>query len=133
MKRIVLLLLCACVCQQCHSWGFYGHRKINQMAIYLLPPQMMLLFKANAAFLEEHAVDPDKRRYAVTAEAPRHYIDLDRYGHFPFDSLPRKWNDAIKKYSPDTIQAHGIVPWWIQTMLTRLTTAFKEKKPGQDT
>ena len=88
---------------------------------------MMLLFKPNAAFLEEHAVDPDKRRYAVAEEAPRHYIDLDRYGHYPFDSLPRKWNDAVNKYSRDTINAHGIVPWWIQTMLARLTTAFKEK------
>ena len=127
MKRIVLLLLCACVYQQCHSWGFYGHRKINQLAVYLLPPQMMLLFKPHAAFLEEHAVDPDKRRYVVAAEAPRHYIDLDHYGHYPFDSLPRKWKDAVKKYSLDTIQAHGIVPWWVQTMLARLTTAFKEK------
>lgn len=127
MKRIVLMLLFACIYQQCHSWGFYGHQKINQLAIYLLPPQMMLLFKPNAAFLEEHAVDPDKRRYAVAEEAPRHYIDLDRYGHYPFDSLPRKWNDAVNKYSRDTINAHGIVPWWIQTMLARLTTAFKEK------
>jgi hypothetical protein len=34
--------------------------------------------------LEEHAVDPDKRRYAVVEEAPRHYIDMDTYGIFPF-------------------------------------------------
>jgi len=101
------------------------------MAVYLLPPQMMLLFKPNAAFLEEHAVDPDKRRYAVSAEAPRHYIDLDRYGHYPFDSLPRKWNDAVIKYSLDTIQSHGIVPWWVQTMLARLTAAFKEKNQAK--
>lgn len=88
---------------------------------------MLVLYKPYADFLVEHAVDPDKRRYAVPAEAPRHYIDIDKYGQYPYDSLPRKWNEAIAKYSPDSLHAHGIVPWWIQTMLWRLTNAFKEK------
>lgn len=26
---------------------------------------------------------------------------------------------------------HGIVPWWLQTMLSRLTTAFKEKNQAK--
>ncbi len=108
-------------------WGFYGHQKINYYAVFLLPPQMMVLYKPNIAFISEHSVDPDKRRYAVDEEGPRHYIDIDRYGKFPFDSLPRKWEEAIEKYSIDTIQKHGIVPWWVQTMQARLINAFKEK------
>lgn len=88
---------------------------------------MLVLYKAQADFLAEHAVDPDKRRYAIPEEGPRHYIDIDHYGVYPFDALPRNWKDAITKYTEDTLQAHGIVPWWIQTMLNRLTTAFKEK------
>ncbi len=88
---------------------------------------MMVLYKPNIDFISEHSVDPDKRRYAVDDEGPRHYIDIDRYGKFPFDSLPRKWEEAITKYSVDTIQKHGIVPWWVQTMQARLTNAFKEK------
>lgn len=88
---------------------------------------MMVLFKPQIDFLAEHAVDPDKRRYAVPEEGPRHYIDIDQYGTYPYDSLPRKWNDAVAKYSADTLNAHGIVPWWLQTMLFRLTDAFKEK------
>lgn len=87
----------------------------------------MVLYKPYADFLVEHAVDPDKRRYAVAAEGPRHYIDMDKYGAYPYDSIPRKWNEAVAKYSEDTLLAHGIVPWWIQTMLGRLTKAFKEK------
>ena len=87
---------------------------------------MMALYKPNISFIEEHSVDPDKRRYAVKDEAPRHYIDIDHYGQYPFDSLPRKWNDAVEKYSTDTLQAYGIVPWHIQVMLLRLTKAFKE-------
>lgn len=127
MKKILVLSFCLLSAQQCFCWGFYAHRKINYYAVFLLPPQMMVLYKPYADFLMEHAIDPDKRRYAVQAEGPRHYIDIDKYGVYPYDSLPRKWNDAVIKYSEDSLNAHGIVPWWIQTMLYRLTNAFKEK------
>jgi hypothetical protein len=88
---------------------------------------MMVLYKPHADFLTEHAVDPDKRRYVVAGEGAHHYIDMDRYGAYPYDSIPRKWDDAVARYSEDSLNAHGIVPWWIQTMLYRLTNAFKEK------
>ena len=92
---------------------------------------MMVLYKPNIEFLSEHAVDPDKRRYAVADEAPRHYIDIDRYGVYPYDSLPHKWTDAIAKYSEDTIRKHGIVPWWIPIMQRRLIQAFKDKNQAR--
>ena len=87
----------------------------------------MVLYKPNIAFISEHAVDPDKRRYAVTDEGPRHYIDIDHYGEYPYTALPHKWKDAVEKFSEDSLQMHGIVPWHIQVMLLRLTNAFKEK------
>lgn len=108
-------------------WGFYAHQKINYYAVFLLPPEMGVLYKTHISFLSEHAVDPDKRRYMVAEEGPRHYIDMDHYGKYPFDSLPRKWNDAAAKYTEDTLKQYGIVPWHVQTMLARLTAAFKEK------
>lgn len=107
-------------------WGFFGHQQINQLAVFLLPPEMMMLFKPNIHFLKEHAVDPDKRRYAVADEGPRHYIDIDHYGVYPYPSLPRKWKEAIEMYTEDSVKAHGIVPWHIQNMLLRLTKAFRE-------
>jgi hypothetical protein len=95
--------------------------------VFLLPPEMVAFYKPNIDFITEHAVDPDKRRYLLAAEGARHFIDLDHYGKAPFDSIPKKWSDAVAKFSVDTLMAYGIVPWWIQTMLERLTTAFKEK------
>lgn len=109
------------------SWGFYAHARINHLAVYLLPPEMMVLYKPNIAFLEEHATDPDKRRYAVVAEGPRHYIDIDHYGEYPYAALPRKWKEAVELYTEDTLTAYGIVPWHIQKMLVRLTEAFVQK------
>ncbi len=131
MKKIFLSSFFLLLSQQVFCWGFYAHKKINYYAVFLLPPEMMVLYKPNIDFITEHAVDPDKRRYAVPEEGPRHYIDIDRYGKYPYDSLPRKWNDAVAKYSEDTLNAYGIVPWWLQTMLSRLTNAFKEKNQAK--
>ena len=41
--------------------------------------------------------------------------------------MPRKWNDAVSKYSEDTLQAYGIVPWQIEIIYKRLVYAFIEK------
>lgn len=95
--------------------------------MFLLPPQMMMFYKPHIDFIENHAADPDKRRYLIAAEGARHYIDMDHYGSYPFNQLPRKWKEAVDKFGEDTLQAHGIVPWHIQVMLGRLTKAFKEK------
>lgn len=127
INKFLVTVLLLSTTMQSHAWGFYGHRQINYYAVFLLPPEMMVLYKPNIDFLTEHAVDPDKRRYAVKGEAPKHYIDIDQYGVYPWDSLPRGWNDAVKKYSEDSLNAYGIVPWWVQVMERRLTDAFKAK------
>ena len=131
MRKILLAVILLLLYHNSFCWGFYAHRKINYFAVFLLPPEMMVLYKPHIDFLEEHAVDPDKRRYAIAEEGPRHYIDIDHYGSYPYDSLPRKWNEAVARYSEDTLQAYGIVPWWLQIMLYRLTDAFKEKNQSK--
>lgn len=88
---------------------------------------MMTFYKPNIDFLKEHAVDPDKRRYIVAEEGCRHYIDLNRYGDYPFDELPRSWQQAVEKYGEETLKANGIVPWWVNIMLQRLTQAFRDR------
>lgn len=131
MKKIFFTFLILVFSQQCFCWGFYGHRKINYFAVFLLPPEMMLLYKTHIDFLSEHSVDPDKRRYAIPEEGPRHYIDIDHYDSYPFKELPHNYDSAVAKFGVDSIQAYGIVPWWVQTMLGRLTAAFKEKNQAK--
>lgn len=130
MKKAAQSLLLAVLLlhtQDVFCWGFYAHQQINYHAVFLLPPEMVVLYKPNILFLSEHATDPDKRRYAVPEEGPRHFIDIDHYGTFPFTALPRKWEEAVEKFGKDSLLLHGIVPWHIQTMLYRLTDAFKQK------
>lgn len=131
MRKLYLIVMCSCLWQQCFCWGFYAHKKINNYAVFLLPPQMLVLYKSRIDFLTAHAVDPDMRRYVVAVEGSRHYIDIDHYGKYPFESVPQKWDDAVAKFSEDSLQEYGIVPWWIQTMLRRLTAAFKEKNQAK--
>ncbi|HEY8919685.1 MAG TPA: zinc dependent phospholipase C family protein [Chitinophaga sp.] len=116
---------------QGNSWGFFAHQRINRLAVFSLPPEMLVFYKPQLEFITQHAVDPDKRRYAVAAEAPRHYIDIDHYGPPPFDSLPRSWQAAMVKYTADTLQQHGILPWHIPRMVARLTDAFEKKDAAQ--
>lgn len=118
----------------CQSWGFYGHRRINRMAVFVLPPEMVGFYKNNIEYITSHAVDPDKRRYASKNEAPRHYIDIDHYakeGKNPFKEMPRKWYDAVEKYSEDTLQSYGIVPWHVASMTKWLTKAFEEENANR--
>src|SRR5277367_1144774 len=114
MKKICCLVVLILLSYNCFCWGFYMHEKINYHAVFLLPPQMMILFKPNIGFLSEHAVGPDKRRYMIASEGAHHFLDIDHYGIYPFPNLPRDYNSAILKFSRDTLQKYGIVPWWSQ-------------------
>lgn len=118
------------------TWGFFGHKKINELAVYTLPAEMFGFYKHHIDYISEHAVDPDKRRYGVKGEAECHYIDVDHYCFDsaecnPFDNLPRRWTDAVGKYSEDSLRAHGIVPWHVYLMTQRLTAAMKEENVGR--
>ena len=109
------------------SWGFFGHKQINRMAVFTLPDEMIGFYKKHIDFITEHAVDPDKRRYGVEEEAPRHYIDIDHYGEKAFDEVPMFWKKAVEKYTEDTLKAYGINPWHVEKMMYKLTDAFKRE------
>ena len=106
------------------SWGFFAHKRINRLAVFSLPPEMIGFYKHNIGYITEKAINPDQRRYLVAEEAPRHYIDLDVYGDSAVYKLPRYWNKAVEKYTEDTLQAYGIVPWHINRVKDWLTGAF---------
>src|SRR5690606_11198791 len=125
--KLFLTLSFLSLYQHVFCWGFYAHQVINHQAVFSLPPSMIVFYKANIEFITTHAVDPDKRRYMVDEEGPRHFIDLNRYGKYPFELLPRNWDAAVEVYGEDSLRQHGIVPWWIGIMMTRLTNAFREK------
>lgn len=110
-----------------YRWGFYAHRRINRLAVFTIPPELIGFYKKHIVYLTENAINPDQRRYAVDDEAPRHYIDLDVYGDSALQVVPHNWFEAVEKYTEDTLQAYGIVPWHINLMKHLLTRAFEER------
>jgi hypothetical protein len=126
-KIIVFFLFLSSILCASIPWGFYAHKRVNRYAVFTLPEELVGFYKKHIDHLTEHAVDADKRRYAIKEDAPRHYIDIDHYGENPFQEMPRKWTDAVEKYSEDTLLTYGIVPWHIQTVYNRLVKAFEQK------
>lgn len=129
MKRLSKLILYGSILLVNSGWGFFSHQKINRLAVFILPPDMIGFYKKNISYLTEAAVHPDRRRYAVPDEAPRHYIDLDEYGDRAAYRLPRYWSEAVLEIGEDTLVAHGIVPWHIQRMYWQLKDAFLTQNP----
>ena len=80
------------------DWGFFGHRIINRFAVFTLPQEMLGFYKKHIEYLTQHAVDPDKRRYALKTEATRHYIDIDVWDSLPFEKIPRDFEKAVFEY-----------------------------------
>ncbi|MBC3541458.1 zinc dependent phospholipase C family protein [Rufibacter sediminis] len=110
-----------------HSWGFFGHKVIQQLAIYGLPKDMQKFYHRNMTLLVETSVRPDERRSSDPNEAPRHFIDLEAFGEHPLENMPHAWDAAAAKYSVDTLQKYGLVPWQVIKLKERLTQAFYKK------
>lgn len=101
------------------QWGFFGHRRLNQLAVFTLDQDMMPFFRANIEWITEHAVDPDKRRYATKHEAVRHYIDLDHWGKSEaYDHVPRDWTSALL-WQADLLVENGqdTITWSVDTII----------------
>ena len=122
-STIVSTIFCLCFLLF-SSWGFYGHKRINHLAVFTLPPEMIGFYKANIDYITEASVNPDRRRHSVVDEAARHYIDLDHYGDSVFRVMPKYWNEAVEKYTEDTLKAYGVVPWHVNRMYFQLRDAF---------
>jgi hypothetical protein len=119
ISGLVLIMLCS-------SWGFFAHYRINRLAVFTLPKAMSGFYKANIEFITEHAVSADKRRYVDSTEATRHFLDADHYGKNPFSKIPENWDDAVRKYTADTLDKYGTVPWAITYNYYWLVKAFKK-------
>ncbi len=109
------------------AWGFFAHKKINELAVYTLPVEMIGFYKKNINYIIEKSVQPDKRRYIDPSEAARHYIDIDHFGDSAIYKMPHNWYQAVELYSEDTLKAYGIVPWHILLLKKLLTDAFIER------
>jgi len=127
MKQRVIWIVALCALVGLSSWGFLMHRTIHQLAVYELPKPMQPFFYKNLDYIVKHSVRPDERRSKDSTEAPKHFIDFEAYGDSAAWKMPLTWDEAVAKYSKDTLFEYGYVPYVIMDMKEKLTKAFREK------
>lgn len=126
MKVIWKLITGILLTTTCCSWGFFAHYHINHLAVFILPEKMKGFYETNIQYLTEHAVSADKRRYVDSNEAPKHFLNADHFGKNPFSAIPQNYYDAAIKFTADTINKYGILPWAIQNNYFSLVRALKQ-------
>ncbi|NUR55596.1 MAG: hypothetical protein HOQ29_14210 [Acidobacteria bacterium] len=113
-----------------HAWGFSVHRFITERAVALLPAEIRPFFDVYRTTLVEHSIDPDTyRTIGFTEEPPRHFLDMDAYGPFPFKALPHDYRQAVAARGADFVTKNGVLPWRTEEIYARLREAFKQTTP----
>ena len=97
---------------------------INRLAAFSLPEETIGFYKPQIQYITEN---PGRRRYAVEGETEKHYLDLDFYGDSALQILPKYWNEAVKKFSDDSLRMNGIGLWSTYFTFLTLTKAFETK------
>ncbi len=116
------------------SWGFEGHKKITELAIDIIlnldefkgvDSKKLDYFKKflseNKSIIIERCVEPDMVRNEDKDEQYNHFIDIDRYGKYPFNELPRDKAKAIEKFGFSVVQKNGFLPWRIAEFMDSLS------------
>jgi len=114
--------------QNSRAWGRGGHRLVVNKAIDTLPPGIREFFDTNRNFLLQHVTDPLDVIAKTPAERHNHFIALDKYGRFPFETLPRDYKAAVTKFGKTKLEANGLLPWQIGVYSKKLTEALKDGK-----
>lgn len=107
------------------AFGFAAHRLAHEKAIGTLPPPLRELFAGNAAYLREHAVDPDLWAISgVPGEQPNHYLDMDAFGAYPFAEIPLSEAEHQARHGKKA-SSEGRVPWRVGEVYRELVAAFR--------
>lgn len=130
--RVVAALLLAAfivaIPARVNAWGFGAHKYIMGRALALLPPELRPFFEANRAYVVERTIDPDLwRTIGWEAESPRHFVDMDAYGPYPFKDLPHDYDEAVSKFGKEMVDRNGTLPWRTEEIYRKLVDAFQQK------
>jgi hypothetical protein len=107
------------------AWGANAQKIVVNKAVDTLPPEVRAFFDANRSFLVLHVADPLESETKTPSEKHNHFIYLDKYGRFPFTTLPRVYKAAVGKYGKSKLESTGLLPWQIGVYNAKLTEALR--------
>ena len=129
--RYISILTCFCVASivcyspRVFSWGSNAHERITDAACDALPQDMAAFFIEHRKELAYHSNDPDRWKKDDPDERPRHYLDIDMYGPYPFDELPHNYDEAVAKFGVETVTKRGVATWRIDEYTRKLSESMK--------
>jgi hypothetical protein len=137
---IALFLIFQFKIENANSWGFEAHKKITELAIDIILNlqsvkgveqqkfnSLKKFLEANKATIIERCIEPDMVRNELKDEQFNHFIDIDRYGSYPFGELPRDKRKAIEKFGFENVQKNGLLPWRIAEVMDSLGEAISNQ------
>jgi hypothetical protein len=111
---------------QARAWGDNAQRLIINHAVDTLPYDLRPFFEAK--YLVQHVNDPLNLIDQHPSERNNYFIELDKYGKFPFDKLPRNYKTAVALFGKSKIDSTGLLPWQIGVYSEKLTEDLKNGK-----
>jgi hypothetical protein len=122
---LVFVLVSLCLPDASFAWGNNAQRLIVNRAVDTLPYDIRPFFEANRNYFVQHVNDPLNQLDKHPNERQNHFIELDKYGKFPFEALPRSYRAAVAKYGKSKIDTTGLLPWQIGVYSAKLTEDMK--------
>jgi hypothetical protein len=113
---------------EARAWGNNAQRVIVNHAVDTLPYELRPFFDNIRNFLVQHVNDPLNNLDKHPHERQNHFIELDKYGKFPFGALPRSYRAALSKYSKSKIESTGVLPWQVGVYSQKLTEDLRAGK-----
>jgi hypothetical protein len=129
-RKFVALLCTMGICfglfpGRAQAWGNGAQRMIVGHAVDTLPYDIRYFFEANRSYFADHVDDPVELIDKHPSERLNHFIELDKYGKWPYEALPRNYKAALAKYGKSKIDATGLLPWAIGLYSQKLTEDMK--------
>jgi hypothetical protein len=130
LRKLVALLSTLVFCSALYpsnaqAWGNSAQRMIVSHAVDTLPYDIRYFFEAHRAYFVEHVDDPIDLIDKHPNERLNHFIELDKYGKWPYGALPRSYQAALAKYGKSKIDSTGLLPWAIGLYSQKLTEDMK--------
>ena len=100
---------------------------MTNRAIDNLEGHLEELFSKHRSSVVAQTMVPDYRKDRDPEESSRHFVDLERYGEFPFSLLELEYDQLVSQLGEETVQRNGTGLWAAHGTFNRLVEAFQRR------
>lgn len=112
------------------AWEPDGHVLIADVAVRSLPTGSLRgFYTGSLTWFETNSSFPDRWRFRDNAEAARHFLNTESFGHGTVVSdIPQDYAGVLQIRTYDQLRSGGVLPWTVERHFKLLVSAFREKR-----